>query len=254
MLIQFKNNAKGTLSAGITSGATSISLTAGNGANFPALTGSQYFYATLKDASQNLEIIKVTARATDTLTVVRAQEGTTARAYSASDVIELRPTAAGLTAIHDEAMADLLATANSFSAKQTFANTMKVQQALEKITITAAAPSATQTFDVLTQAVQYFTTNATANWTLNIRGDASNSLDSIMAVGESLTVTMISAQGASAYYASAHQIDGSAVTPKWIGGTAPSSGDASCLNIYTYTIIKTAAATFTVIASKAKTS
>lgn len=144
--------------------------------------------------------------------------------------------------------------ANTWAAKQTFAATTKVQQSLEKETITAAAPSATQAFDFLTQAIQWFTTNPTANWTLNVRGDGSNSLNSLMAVGECATLTVKSTMGATPYYASGFQIDGGAVTPKWIGGTAPTSGDASCINIYTYSITKTATATFTVIASKAKTS
>ncbi|MBV5350257.1 hypothetical protein JZU71_03725, partial [bacterium] len=80
--------------------------------------------------------------------------------------------------------------ANTWSLKQIFTGWMKVQQSLEKLTITAAAPSATQHLDVITQAIQYFTTNATANWTLNIRGNSGTTLDSQMAVGESLTVSV----------------------------------------------------------------
>lgn len=142
----------------------------------------------------------------------------------------------------------------TWAGKHIFTSTMKVQQSLEKITITAAAPAATQNFDWLTQAIQYFTTAGANNWTLNVRGDAGTSLDSLMAVGESVTLTVMATMTGTPYYENAFQIDGNAVTPKWIGGTAPSSGDASCINLYTYTIIKTAASTFTVIASKAKTS
>lgn len=97
MGIKFANSAFATLAAGIASGATSITLTTGQGARFPSLGAGDYFYATLIDASNNLEIVKCTARSTDVLTVTRAQEGTTARAYSAGDRIELRVTAAGLT-------------------------------------------------------------------------------------------------------------------------------------------------------------
>ncbi len=96
MAVQFTNNAQGTLSAGITNVATSLILNAGQGALFPALSGSDYFYATLADASNNLEIVKCTARAADTLTIVRGQEGTTARAYALNDKVEVRITAAGL--------------------------------------------------------------------------------------------------------------------------------------------------------------
>jgi hypothetical protein len=94
MGIKLTNNAFGTLAAGINSSATSITLTSGQGARFPTLGAGDYFYATLIDTSNNLEIVKCTARSTDVLTVVRAQELTTARAYSTGDRIEIRITAA----------------------------------------------------------------------------------------------------------------------------------------------------------------
>jgi hypothetical protein len=96
--ILFTNNAKTTLSAGITNVATSIPVAAGYGALFPAPSGSDFFYATLTDVSNNIEIVKVTSRSTDTMTVVRGQEGTTARAYLTGDKFQLRITAASLTA------------------------------------------------------------------------------------------------------------------------------------------------------------
>ena len=94
MGIKVTNNAFGTLNAGINSSVTTLVLVAGQGARFPTLAASDYFYATLIDTSNNLEIVKVTARSTDTLTIVRAQDGTTARAYATNDRFELRPTAA----------------------------------------------------------------------------------------------------------------------------------------------------------------
>lgn len=93
MGIKLSNNAFGTLAAGINSSATSITLTTGQGARFPTLGAGDYFYATLIDTSNNLEIVKCTARSTDVLTVVRAQESTTARAYVTGDRIEIRLTA-----------------------------------------------------------------------------------------------------------------------------------------------------------------
>jgi hypothetical protein len=93
MGIKLTNNAFGTLAAGINSSATSITLTSGQGARFPTLSAGDYFYATLVDTSNNLEIVKCTARSTDVLTVVRGQESTTARAYSAGDRLEIRLTA-----------------------------------------------------------------------------------------------------------------------------------------------------------------
>lgn len=94
MGIKVANNAYGTLNTGISNVATTLVLNSGEGSRFPTLSAGDYFYATLIDTSNNLEIVKVTARATDTMTIVRAQDGTTARAYSANDRFELRPTAA----------------------------------------------------------------------------------------------------------------------------------------------------------------
>tara|TARA_Y100000401_G_scaffold29321_1_gene21382 strand:- start:609 stop:1760 length:1152 start_codon:yes stop_codon:yes gene_type:complete len=94
MTLQVANNAFGELNADINDSVTTIVLKSGNGARFPSLAGSQYFYATLIDTSNNLEIVKCTARSSDTLTVVRAQDGTSARSFVANDRIELRPVAA----------------------------------------------------------------------------------------------------------------------------------------------------------------
>ena len=96
MPVLFSNNASAALAASITAASTSITVTTGQGALFPAVSAGSYFYATLVDSSNNLEIVKVTARSGDTMTVARAQEGTVARAYAAADKIELRVTAAGL--------------------------------------------------------------------------------------------------------------------------------------------------------------
>lgn len=93
-MLKFTNNASATLAGSITASATSVVLTAGNGSLFPALGAGEFFYATLVDSSNNLEVIKVTARTTDTLTVVRAQDSTIARAYAAGDKVELRLVAA----------------------------------------------------------------------------------------------------------------------------------------------------------------
>lgn len=98
----------------------------------------------------------------------------------------------------------------------------------------------------------YYTANATDNWTFNVRGNSSTSLNTILPIGKSVTVTILSTQGSSAKYASTFKVDGTTISPKWQGGTAPTSGFASSINIYTYTIVKTADATFTVFASQTK--
>ena len=132
----------------------------------------------------------------------------------------------------------------------TFSGGGKIQHIAEKITVSATAATGTINYDVTTQAVLYFTSNASANWTLNIRGDGTNSLNSVMDTGESLTVVHAVTNGATPFYNSALQIDGSSVTPKYQGGTAPTAGNASAIDVYSYTVIKTASATFTVLASQ----
>ena len=134
--------------------------------------------------------------------------------------------------------------------RATFNGQGKIQSVAEKVTTAAIAATGTVAYDVLTQAVLNYTTNAAANWTLNVRGDGSNSLDSIMDTGESITIAHVVAQGGTAYYNSAFQIDGSSVTPEYQGGAAPTEGNASSLDVYSYTIIKTGSAAFTVLASQ----
>jgi hypothetical protein len=123
----------------------------------------------------------------------------------------------------------------------------------ERTTVAATAATGTIAYDAITQGVLYFTSNASANWTLNIRGDSGTTLSSILAVGDAITVTHLVTQGATAYYNSAVQIDGSAVTPKYQGGTAFAAGNASSIDAYVYTVVKTAATpTYTVFASQTK--
>lgn len=105
MAVKFTNNAYSTLAGSINSAVTSLSVQTGHGARFPSLSGSDYFYATLTDTSNNIEIVKVTARATDAFTIVRAQDNTTAKSYSSGDRVELRVTAALMTDLAAERLA-----------------------------------------------------------------------------------------------------------------------------------------------------
>jgi len=123
----------------------------------------------------------------------------------------------------------------------------------ERTTVSATAATGTINYDAVTQGVLYYTSNASANWTLNIRGASGTTLSSILAVGDAITVTHLVTNGATAYYNSALQIDGSAVTPKYQGGTAFAAGNASSIDAYVYTVVKTAATpTYTVFASQTK--
>jgi hypothetical protein len=122
----------------------------------------------------------------------------------------------------------------------------------ERTTISATAAGSTVQFDVKTQGVLYYTSNSTGNWTLNVRGDSGTTLNSLMTTGDALTVVFLATNGVTPYYASALTIDGSANTPKFQNGVAFAAGNASSIDIYTYTIIKTANATFTVLAGQTK--
>lgn len=145
--------------------------------------------------------------------------------------------------------------AQTFTALETFVGSsssaaMKTLNIKEGATVSATAATGTINFDITTQSVLYYTSNAAGNFTVNFRASSGSSLDSIMSVGESISATFLNTNGGTAYYNSAVTIDGSSVTPKWQGGAAPTSGNASAVDAYTYVIIKTASATFTVLASQ----
>jgi hypothetical protein len=123
---------------------------------------------------------------------------------------------------------------------------------VESTTVSATAATGTINYDIGTQSIMYYTTNASANWTMNFRASSTTSLNSLMSTGQTITVTFLATQGATAYYNSAVTIDGNAVTPKWQSGIAPNAGNASSVDSYTYAIIKTGNAAFTVIASQTR--
>lgn len=129
---------------------------------------------------------------------------------------------------------------------------VRLSAAAETVTISATAATGTVNFDVSTQSILYYTSNASANWTLNIRGSSSVTLNSIMSTGQSVTVTHLVTQGSTAYYNSALTIDGSSVTPKWSGGSAPAAGNVNGVDVYSYTIIKTGSGSFTVFSSQTR--
>lgn len=122
----------------------------------------------------------------------------------------------------------------------------------ENAPVAAVAATGTINYDINQQSVLFYTTNASGNWTINLRGDPFTRLDSEMSIGQSITVAHLVTQGATAYYNTTVQVDGTTtgVTTRWQGGTAPAAGNASGVDAYVYTIIKTANATFSVFASQ----
>jgi hypothetical protein len=141
----------------------------------------------------------------------------------------------------------LLQTAGT-SSKSAF----KTPNIAEVDTISATAATGTINYDVTTQSVLFYTSNASANWTVNFRGSSGTSLNTLMQTGECISATFLVTNGSTAYYNSAVTIDGSSVTPKWQGGTAPTSGNANSVDSYTYVLQKTGSATYVVLAAQTK--
>lgn len=123
----------------------------------------------------------------------------------------------------------------------------------ERWNVAASAATGTVNLDTQTAAAWLYTSNASGNWTLNVRGNSGTTLTSLLAVGDSITVVFAATNGATPYYQTAFQIDGSSVTPEWQGGSAPSSGNANSVDVYTFAIVKTAATpTYTVFGSQVR--
>jgi hypothetical protein len=143
------------------------------------------------------------------------------------------------------------ASGNFIAGKATLA-TADVTTVVETATISATAATGTINIDFSTNPTVYYTADATANWTLNVRGTSGVTLNNTLATGQIATVTFLATNGVTPYRPTVFQVDGSAVTPKWMGGTAPSAGNASSIDSYTLAIIKTGSAAFTVLASQSR--
>jgi hypothetical protein len=123
--------------------------------------------------------------------------------------------------------------------------------AIETATVVGSGLSGTLTIDAITQSVLYYTGNASANWTVNIRGNSGTTLDSLLSTGQAITVAVFATISTVGYYNNIFQVDGVTVTPKW-QNNAPTVGNTSSTDAYTYTIVKTGSATYTVFASLTK--
>ena len=150
-------------------------------------------------------------------------------------------------------------TATTFTATQTFNGTSSTAaireiNIIEPASVTAVAPTATTNFYINTGSVQYITANNANNWTLNFAFSAGTTLNAAMTTNDSLSCTLITTNSTTAYYLSAITVDGtgSGVTVEWQGGSAPTSGNASSLDSYTFVIIKTGSAVYTILASQTR--
>lgn len=155
------------------------------------------------------------------------------------------------TSIQNSPIGSSTASSGAFTTLSA-SGTTSVYETVEKAAVSGSGLTGTVNFNWLDGAVILVTANAAGNWTLNVRGDGSTTLNSSLSNGDSITLALLVTQGSTAYYQSAMQIDGTSVTPKWAGGTAPTAGNANSIDVYTFTIIKTASATYTVLASQTK--
>lgn len=129
----------------------------------------------------------------------------------------------------------------------------------ESVSVSATAATGTVNIDVKTNTVFYYTASAIANWTFNFRGDGTTTLNDYLTTGKSVTAAFLVTQGVTAYFASGFTVDSNAsgtagytYTFKWLGGSAPTGGNSSSIDSYSFTIIKTADKTFTILASAAR--
>jgi hypothetical protein len=131
----------------------------------------------------------------------------------------------------------------------TTASNLNVAGPIENMNIVASAVPATINMDVTTSTFWYYTATASANFTLNLRGNANSTFNALLAPGQSVSLVLMITNGTTAYYLSALTIDGVSVIPKWLSAVSPASGNVSGVDAYSITVIKTANATFTAIAT-----
>jgi hypothetical protein len=214
-----------------------------------AVTSGQY----LRGNGTNMVVSAIQAADVPTL-----NQNTTGTAAGLSSTLAIGSGGTGATTL---AGANIAVTnvANTFTGTQTFSGSSSalavvLNDAAEVATVSATAATGTIAYDITTQSVLFYTTNASGNFTVNLRASSGTTLNTALAIGQSVTVVFLVTNGTTAYYNTSVQVDGttSGVTTRWQGGTAPAAGNASSVDIYSYTVIKTAASTYSVFAAQTR--
>lgn len=131
-------------------------------------------------------------------------------------------------------------------------NNILLTAARETANVQAIAATGTIDFDVLEQSVLFYTTEASGNFILNVRANATVTLNSMLETGNSTTLVFLSNNGSTAYYLSNLQVDGNEITPKWQGASAPTQGNADSIDVYTIAVFKTGDNAYTALASQSQ--
>lgn len=229
MTIKFTNNATTTLASGINSSVTSLAVASGTGTLFPSLSGSDVFYATLANLAGTVEIVKVTARSTDTFTIVRGQDGTTATSWSAGDKVELRPTAAGLAAMVQTT--DIGVSVQGYDAATAKTNAVQSFSVAQRGTVSALTDGATITPDFA----------AANNFSVTLGGNRTLANPTNLTAGQSgiITITQDGTGSRTLAYGSYW---------KFAGGTAPTlTTTASAVDVLAYYVESTTRITARII-------
>lgn len=258
----FVNNFRTTVAA--TFGSSDTTLQLASAAGLPAtLTGGDYYVLTIFKVTgveeSAWEQVKVTARTGTQCTVERVWEAGTPAQFLTGDIIEMRWTAKAAALKADKTDVDLKMNKGGDTTTGTIILGGAVDQLAavitnmaEKIALVNAGATGTISMNIVDNSIVFYTASAASNWLLNIRGDATHTLNSLMSTGQALTVAMLAAQGTTAYMPTVFQIDGTTVTPKWQGNAAPTGGNASGIDVYGVTIIKTGNNVFTVLVSQSQ--
>ena len=232
-----------------TEGNTQVAAVAAQGANYAPLAGATFTGAvTIPDLT-----VTGTTTTINTATLDVADKNITiadgAANAAAADGAGLTVEGANATLTYASASDNW-----NFNKGLDVNGSLQINEVIESAAISSTT-SGTLTMDMAQQAVLYCNVNQTANRTINFQGDNVVNVDDMLAVGQSMSAAVLMTQGSTPYYLNAIHIDGTASwngVLKWQGGSAPTAGNASGIDVYTFTIIKTASATFTVLATVAQ--